>query len=124
MSPEVRLFLEASVEAFEDAGYSRETLQQKVGGDVAVLVGSMTNEYDYFGFESMLAGGARASGSYTGTVPNMVSYFYGLTGPSYFLDTMCSAAATCMHEAVHMLRAGRCKMALAGGVVCCCIRRS
>jgi acyl transferase domain-containing protein/cation diffusion facilitator CzcD-associated flavoprotein CzcO/enoyl-CoA hydratase/carnithine racemase/aryl carrier-like protein len=116
MSPEVRLFLEASVEAFEDAGYSRETLQTKMGGDVAVLVGSMTNEYDYFGFESMLSGGARASGSYTGTLPNMVSYFYGLTGPSYFLDTMCSAAATCMHEAVHMLRAGRCKMALAGGV--------
>jgi acyl transferase domain-containing protein len=116
MSPEVRLFLQASVEAFEDAGYSRETMQQKVGGDVAVLVGSMTNEYDYFGFQNMLVRGARASGSYTGTVPNMVSYFYGLTGPSYFLDTMCSAASTCIHEAVHMLRSGRCKMALAGGV--------
>lgn len=116
MSPEVRLFLEASVDAFEDAGYSRETMQQKFGGDVAVLVGSMTNEYDYYGFQNMLVRGARASGSYTGTVPNMVSYFYGFTGPSYFLDTMCSAASTCIHEAVHMLRAGRCKMALAGGV--------
>ncbi len=116
MSPEVRLFLQASVEAFEDAGYSRETMQQKLGGDVAVLVGSMTNEYDYFGFQNMLVRGARASGSYTGTVPNMVSYFYGFTGPSYFLDTMCSAASTCIHEAVHMLRSGRCKMALAGGV--------
>lgn len=116
MSPEVRLFLEASVEAFEDAGYSRETLQQKFGGDVAVLVGSMTNEYDYYGFQNMLVRGTRASGSYTGTVPNMVSYFYGLTGPSYFLDTMCSASSTCIHEAVHMLRSGRCQMALAGGV--------
>jgi acyl transferase domain-containing protein/enoyl-CoA hydratase/carnithine racemase/acyl carrier protein/NAD(P)-dependent dehydrogenase (short-subunit alcohol dehydrogenase family)/SAM-dependent methyltransferase len=116
MSPEVRLFLEASVEAFEDAGYSRETMQAKLGGDVAVLVGSMTNEYDYFGFQNMLVRGAQASGSYTGTVPNMVSYFYGFTGPSYFLDTMCSAASTCIHEAVHMLRSGRCKMALAGGV--------
>jgi acyl transferase domain-containing protein/enoyl-CoA hydratase/carnithine racemase/SAM-dependent methyltransferase len=116
MSPEVRLFLEAGVEAFEDAGYSRETMQTKFGGDVAVLVGSMTNEYDYFGFQNMLARGAQASGSYTGTVPNMVSYFYGFTGPSYFLDTMCSAASTCIHEAVHMLRSGRCQMALAGGV--------
>ena len=116
MSPEVRLFLEASVEAFEDAGYSRETLQQRYGGDVAVITGSMTNEYDYYGFQNMLVRGTAASGSYTGTLPNMVSYFYGFTGPSYFLDTMCSGAATCVHEAVHMLRSGRTRMALAGGV--------
>jgi acyl transferase domain-containing protein/acyl carrier protein/enoyl-CoA hydratase/carnithine racemase len=116
MSPEVRLFLQASVEAFEDAGYSRETMARRFGGDVAVIVGSMTNEYDLYGFQNMLMRGSLASGSYTGTVPNMVSYYYGFTGPSYFLDTMCSAASTCVHEAVHMLRAGRCKMALAGGV--------
>ncbi|GAB2187696.1 SDR family NAD(P)-dependent oxidoreductase [Roseibium sp. LAB1] len=116
MSPEVRLVLQASVEAFEDAGYSRETMARRYGGDVAVIVGSMTNEYDLFGFQNMLMRGSLASGSYTGTVPNMVSYYYGFTGPSYFLDTMCSASSTCVHEAVHMLRAGRCKMALAGGV--------
>ncbi|MDN3720427.1 SDR family NAD(P)-dependent oxidoreductase [Roseibium salinum] len=116
MSPEVRLFLQASVEAFEDAGYSRETMARKYDSDVAVIVGSMTNEYDLYGFQNMLVRGALASGSYTGTVPNMVSYYYGFTGPSYFLDTMCSAASTCVHEAVHMLRAGRCRIALAGGV--------
>ncbi len=116
MSPEVRLFLQASVEAFEDAGYSRETMARKFGGEVAVIVGSMTNEYDLYGFQNMLMRGSLASGSYTGTVPNMVSYYYGFTGPSYFLDTMCSASSTCVHEAVHMLRAGRCDMALAGGV--------
>jgi acyl transferase domain-containing protein/acyl carrier protein/enoyl-CoA hydratase/carnithine racemase len=116
MSPEVRLVLQASVEAFEDAGYSRETMVRRYGGDVAVIVGSMTNEYDLYGFQNMLMRGSLASGSYTGTVPNMVSYYYGFTGPSYFLDTMCSASSTCVHEAVHMLRAGRCKMALAGGV--------
>ena len=115
MSPEVRLFLQASVEAFEDAGYSRESLQ-RMGGNVAVIMGSMTNEYDLYGFQNMLVRGALASGSYTGTIPNMVSYFYGLTGPSYFLDTMCAGSSTCVHEAVHMLRAGRCAMALAGGI--------
>ena len=116
MSPEVRLFLQTSVEAFEDAGYSRETMRTRMGGDVAVIMGSMTNEYDLYGFQNMLMRGSLASGSYTGTVPNMVSYFYGFTGPSYFLDTMCSASSTCVHEAVHMLRAGRCRMALAGGI--------
>jgi len=116
MSPEVRLFLQSCVEAFEDAGYSRETLQREYGGEVAVIVGSMTNDYNLYGFQNMLQRGALASGSYTGTVPNMVSYYYGFTGPSYFLDTMCSAAATCVHEAVHMLRSGRSQMALAGGI--------
>ena len=116
MSPEVRLFLQTAVEAFEDAGYSRETMRTRMGGDVAVIMGSMTNEYDLYGFQNMLMRGSLASGSYTGTVPNMVSYFYGFTGPSYFLDTMCSASSTCVHEAVHMLRAGRCRMALAGGI--------
>ncbi|WP_026686152.1 SDR family NAD(P)-dependent oxidoreductase [Azovibrio restrictus] len=116
MSPEVRLFLQSAVEAFEDAGYSRETLQRRYGGQVAVIVGTMTNDYNLYGFQNMLQRGALASGSYTGTVPNMVSYYYGFTGPSYFLDTMCSAAATCVLEAVHMLRAGRVPMVLAGGI--------
>ena len=116
MSPEVRLFLQASVHAFEDAGYSRETLRRRCEGDVGVVVGTMSNHYGLYGFANNLARGAPATGSYTGTLPNMVSYFYGLTGPSLFVDTMCSGAATCVHLAVTMLRAGECRMVLAGGV--------
>ncbi|MFJ5034433.1 SDR family NAD(P)-dependent oxidoreductase [Streptomyces sp. NPDC088560] len=116
MSPEVRLFLQAGVEALEDAGYSRETIQRQYQGDVGVLVGTMSNHYNLYGFQNNLVRGAAPSGSYTGTLPNMLSYFYGLTGPSIFLDTMCSASSTCIHQAVQMLRAGECKMVVAGGV--------
>ncbi|MET9414603.1 SDR family NAD(P)-dependent oxidoreductase [Streptomyces klenkii] len=116
MSPEVRLFLQAGVEALEDAGYSRETIQRQYQGDVAVLAGTMSNHYNLYGFQNSLTRGAPATGSYTGTLPNMLSYFYGLTGPSIFLDTMCSASSTCVHQAVQMLRAGECRMAVAGGV--------
>ncbi|WP_240351255.1 SDR family NAD(P)-dependent oxidoreductase [Streptomyces olivoreticuli] len=116
MSPEVRLFLQAGVEALEDAGYSRETIQRQYQGDVAVLAGTMSNHYNLYGFQNSLTRGAPATGSYTGTLPNMLSYFYGLTGPSIFLDTMCSASSTCIHQAVQMLRAGECRMAVAGGV--------
>ncbi|MGW5185753.1 SDR family NAD(P)-dependent oxidoreductase [Streptomyces cyaneofuscatus] len=116
MSPEVRLFLRAGVEALEDAGYSRETIRRKYDGDVAVLAGSMSNHYGLYGFENSLTRGAPASGSYTGTLPNMLSYFYGFTGPSLFVDTMCSGSSTCVHQAVQMLRAGECSMAVAGGV--------
>ncbi len=116
MSPEVRLLLECAVETFEQAGYSRETLQAEIGGDVGVLVGTMSNHYQLYGVQNMLTRGVRASGSYTGTMPNMISYFYGLTGPSIFVDTMCSASLTALDLAVRLLREGQCKMVLAGGV--------
>ncbi|MEU0843707.1 SDR family NAD(P)-dependent oxidoreductase [Streptomyces sp. NPDC005962] len=116
MSPEVRLFLQTGVEAMEDAGYSRETIQRQYGGDVGVLVGAMSNHYGLYGFQNSLTRGSAASGSYTGTLPNMLSYFYGLTGPSIFLDTMCSGSSACVHQAVQMLRARECKMVVAGGV--------
>ncbi len=116
MSPEVRLMLQVAVETFEDAGYSKEYIQQKMDGDVGVLVGTMSNHYNLYGFQNMLTRGSQASGSYTGTLPNMISYYYGLTGPSVFVDTMCSAAATCIDMAVRMLRTGQSKMVLAGGI--------
>ncbi|MER5556854.1 SDR family NAD(P)-dependent oxidoreductase [Streptomyces sp. NPDC002793] len=116
MSPEVRLFLQTGVEALEDAGYSRETIQREYDGDVGVLVGSMSNHYGLYGFQNGLTRGSPASGSYTGTLPNMLSYFYGFTGPSMFVDTMCSGSSTCVHQAVQMLRARECSMVVAGGV--------
>ncbi|WP_406012013.1 SDR family NAD(P)-dependent oxidoreductase [Streptomyces sp. NBC_00984] len=116
MSPEVRLFLQAGVQALEDAGYSRETIHRRYQGDVGVLVGTMSNHYNLYGFQNSLTRGAPQSGSYTGTIPNMLSYFYGLTGPSIFVDTMCSASSTCVHQAVQMLRSGECRMVVAGGI--------
>ncbi|MEU0841673.1 SDR family NAD(P)-dependent oxidoreductase [Streptomyces sp. NPDC005962] len=116
MSPEVRLFLQSGVEALEDAGYSRETIQRQYDGDVGVLAGSMSNHYGLYGFQNSLTRGSTASGSYTGTLPNMLSYFYGFTGPSMFVDTMCSGSSTCVHQAVQMLRARETKMVVAGGV--------
>ncbi|MFI5813785.1 SDR family NAD(P)-dependent oxidoreductase [Streptomyces sp. NPDC051643] len=116
MSPEVRLFLQAGVEALEDAGYSRETIHKQHRGEVGVLAGTMSNNYGLYGFQNSLVRGAPESGSYNATIPNMLSYFYGLTGPSVFVDTMCSSSSTCVHQAVQMLRAGECEMVVAGGV--------
>ncbi|TMU98191.1 SDR family NAD(P)-dependent oxidoreductase [Streptomyces sp. DASNCL29] len=116
MSPEVRLFLQVGVEALEDAGYSRETIHRSYDGDVGVLVGTMSNHYGLYGFQNSLTRGAPATGSYMAAIPNTLSYFYGFTGPSIFLDTMCSGSSTCVHQAVQMLRARECKMVVAGGV--------
>ncbi|WDT53170.1 SDR family NAD(P)-dependent oxidoreductase [Streptomyces sp. G7(2002)] len=116
LSPEVRLFLQAGVVALEDAGYSRETLRRRYDGDVGVLVGSMNNSYSLYGFQNMLMRGTATSGSELGVMANMLSYHYGFTGPSVFLDTMCSSASACVHQAVRMLRGGECRMAVVGGI--------
>ncbi|WP_330276271.1 SDR family NAD(P)-dependent oxidoreductase [Lentzea sp. NBC_00516] len=116
LSPEVRLLLQAGVTALEDAGYSRETIQRRYQGDVGVLVGSMNNSYSLYGFQNMLMRGTATSGSEIGVFANMLSYFYGFTGPSMFLDTMCASSSTCVHQAVRMLRAGECRMAVVGGI--------
>ncbi|WP_439657531.1 SDR family NAD(P)-dependent oxidoreductase [Lentzea sp. HUAS TT2] len=116
LSPEVRLLLQAGVTALEDAGYSRETIQRRYQGDVGVLVGSMNNSYSLYGFQNMLLRGTATSGSEIGVFANMLSYFYGFTGPSMFLDTMCASSSTCVHQAVRMLRAGECRMAVVGGI--------
>ncbi len=116
LSPEVRLFLQAGVTALEDAGYSRETLRRRYDGDVGVLVGSMNNSYSLYGFQNMLMRGTATSGSELGVMANMLSYHYGFTGPSAFLDTMCSSASACVHQAVRMLRGGECRVAVVGGI--------
>lgn len=89
-------------------------MQQLYKGDVGVVAGTMSNHYNLYGFQNNLTRGGSASGSYTGTIPNMLSYFYGFTGPSLFVDTMCSATSTCIHVAVQMLRSGESKIVVAG----------
>ncbi|WP_314172112.1 SDR family NAD(P)-dependent oxidoreductase [Streptomyces winkii] len=116
LSPEVRLFLQAGVTALEDAGYSKETLRRRYDGDVGVLVGSMNNSYAYYGFENMLMRGTATSGSEIGVMANMLSYHYGFTGPSMFVDTMCSSSSACVHQALRMLRGGECRMIVVGGI--------
>ncbi|MGW0889919.1 SDR family NAD(P)-dependent oxidoreductase [Saccharopolyspora sp. NPDC002578] len=116
MSPEVRLFLQAGVTALEDAGYSRETLRRRYDGDVGVLVGSMNNSYSLYGFQNMLQRGTTTSGSEVGVMANMLSYHYGFTGPSVFVDTMCSSSSACVHQAVRLLRDGDTRMVVVGGI--------
>jgi polyketide synthase PksL len=116
MSPEARLLLQVGVQALEDAGYSRETLQRRYRGNVGVLVGTMNNHYLLYGFQSLLRRGARASGTLAGAIPNLLSYFYGFSGPSLFVDAMCASSLVAIHQAVQMLRGGECPMVVVGSV--------
>ncbi len=120
MDPQERLFLMSAWEACEDAGYTRARLKAVAGGregaDVGVFAGVTKTGYALHGpFRGEGGAVVRPSTSFA-SVANRVSHALDLAGPSLPVDTMCSSSLTAIHEACEQLRAGRCAMALAGGV--------
>ncbi len=111
MDPQERLFLQTAWHTLEDAGWTRAVLRERHGGRVGVFVGSMYNEYPFYGLN-----GPRPVGSAIAGIANRVSYFLDLSGPSMTVDTMCSSSLTAVHLAVSALRGGECEAALVGGV--------
>ncbi|MEW1601105.1 SDR family NAD(P)-dependent oxidoreductase [Streptomyces sp. NPDC093808] len=114
MDPQQRLLLEMAVEALDDAGMDADRI---AGSDTAVFVGcagssalammgALPDETDAY----TMTGGANS------IVANRLSHVFDLRGPSMTVDTACSSALTAVHQACEALRAGRSRMAFAGGV--------
>lgn len=116
IDPQERIFMETVWSAFEDAGYTRQTLKQQTDGEVGVYVGAMYNEYQLHGAAETLHGNTVAVGSSPGSIANRISYLFDFHGPSLTLDTMCSSALTGLHLAVSGLRQGETRIAVVGGV--------
>ncbi|MCC5467061.1 SDR family NAD(P)-dependent oxidoreductase, partial [Pelosinus baikalensis] len=115
MDPQQKLFLTCCWEAMEDAGYGRREYQQtrKIG----VFAGVTWNEFSLCSHEEgFLQGQYKGPGSLYWGIPNRVSYFLDLTGPSIAIDTACSSSLVAIHQACQAILAGDCEMALAGGV--------
>jgi polyketide synthase PksN len=113
MDPQERLFLETAWHTVEDAGYTREQLNnEKVG----VFVGIMNGQYPLLGLERFPGGDGFVPGGLFASVANRVSAFFNFHGPSLSLDTMCSSSLTAIHLACESIRRGDSKLALAGGV--------
>jgi acyl transferase domain-containing protein len=115
MGPQQRLLLEVVWEALERAGYAPDRLQGSLTG---VFVGVAT--VDFFQLITALGPEAYDVHSLLGAAQSVtsgrVSYLLGLEGPSLAVDTACSSSLAAVHLAVQSLRAGECRMALAGGV--------
>ncbi|MGH7993940.1 MAG: type I polyketide synthase, partial [Limisphaerales bacterium] len=116
IDPQHRLLLEASWQAFEDAG---QTLDKLRGSRTGVFVGISTTDYatlQHAGGERSVADIYSATGSTTSIAANRISYCFDLSGPSMAIDTACSSALNACHVACQSLRSGDCQMAVVAGV--------
>ncbi|WP_319772093.1 non-ribosomal peptide synthetase [Breoghania sp.] len=112
--PQERLFLETTWHLFERAGHTRDWLAEHYERRVGVFVGSMYNQYPGLATEPD-ARALLSLSSYAG-IANRTSFFFDLQGPSVAVDSMCSSGLQAVHQAVQSLRAGECRLAVAGGV--------
>ncbi|MER5213936.1 SDR family NAD(P)-dependent oxidoreductase [Streptomyces sp. NPDC002838] len=112
MDPQQRLFLQTAVEAVQDAGYDRHTLERNTG----VYVGAMADDYRTFSANGAATGHAPYPYADNYAIANRVSYFLDLTGPSMVVDTACSASGVALHLACEAIRRGEVSAAIAGGV--------
>jgi acyl transferase domain-containing protein/acyl carrier protein len=115
MDPQQRLLLEVGWEALENSGYAPDQLAETPTG---VFVGICNGDYYQMLMDSPTTDvdAYAATGSAHSVASGRLSYLLGLRGPSLSVDTACSSSLVAVHLAAQSLRAGECRMALAGGV--------
>jgi bacillaene polyketide synthase PksL/BaeL len=112
MDPQHRLFLQESYKAFEDAGYSSNSLSNKKCG---VYLGITTSEYMSLLLRNGVVSAPVTSNSYA-IAAARIAYYLNLKGPAIAVDTACSSSLVAIHLASQALSSREIDMALAGGV--------
>lgn len=116
MDPQERLFLQTAWSVIEDAGYTRQSLQQTVNNEVGVFAGATYNFYPLLIAEEWSRGNQLPLDIQMFSIANRVSYCLNFKGPSYVVDTACSSSLSAIHLACESLLRRECQAAIAGGV--------
>uniref|UniRef100_UPI00224E9824 SDR family NAD(P)-dependent oxidoreductase n=1 Tax=Dyella silvatica TaxID=2992128 RepID=UPI00224E9824 len=118
MDPQQRIMLEQAWACIEDAGYDPKAFS---GSNTGVYVGVFNFDYeDHLRHALEAIEGHVSTGTHTALIPNRISYFLNLHGPSLPIDTACSSSLVALHKAAHAIRRGECDYALVGGVSVLC----
>ncbi|MFB6481042.1 aminotransferase class I/II-fold pyridoxal phosphate-dependent enzyme [Streptomyces virginiae] len=139
MDPQARLLIDLAREAVQDAGWEADGFDREETSVITALTEGGYRELSTLQIRMrQLAGGefgarlahpglpdaVRAVHGLNGTSvaglllnmgPNTISSVFDLHGESYALDSACSGGLMAVANAVHALRAGRTRIALAGG---------
>ncbi|KAI1653021.1 hypothetical protein F4813DRAFT_400491 [Daldinia decipiens] len=113
MDPMQRWTLEASYHAFENAGIPLDRLRDSRCG---VFSASMTDDY-----KRMIAQDPdnvprmAVTGTFASILPNRVSWYFDLHGPSIHVDSACSSSLLALDLACQSLRAGEASSAIVTG---------
>ena len=113
--PQIRLLLEVTFEALEDAGLRLEDVSSS---KTSVFVSSF--QHDYYTMCSQNSardhiGPSVATGVGSCSLSNRISYQFNLKGPSVTVDTACSGSLVALHHACQSIWNGEADMAIAGG---------
>jgi acyl transferase domain-containing protein len=100
--------------SLEHAGLTFDDLNSSQTG---VFATSYHNDYAHLQHSSPeQIDGHTLTGTLHSVVPNRLSYFLNLHGPSISVDTACSSSLVAVHMACQSLRNEECDVGLAGGV--------
>ncbi|PFH62219.1 hypothetical protein XA68_14498 [Ophiocordyceps unilateralis] len=113
IDPQHRLSLEAAYHAFESAGM---TLEQMRGSRTAVFAASMTDDYSRVLLrDADVMPRQTTTGIVPSMLPNRISWFFDLRGPSLHLDTACSSSMIALDMACQSMCNGDASAALVIG---------
>ncbi|CAK1589941.1 unnamed protein product [Parnassius mnemosyne] len=117
MDPMCRILLEKAYEAVIDAGFNPKELRNTKTG---VFIGACFSESEKTWFyEKMQVNGFGVTGCSRAMLANRISYWLGVTGPSYTVDSACSSSLYALEHAFRAIRDGHCDAAIVGGSNLC-----
>ncbi|KAI1806524.1 hypothetical protein F4811DRAFT_510318 [Daldinia bambusicola] len=113
MDPLQRWTLEAAYHAFENAGIPLEQLKSSRCG---VYSSSMTDDYKRMtGQDPDNLPRMAVTGTFESILPNRVSWYFDLHGPSIHIDSACSSSLVALDFACQALRTGEATTAIVTG---------
>lgn len=113
MDPQLRLLLEHTYHAAEDAGYGNSIK----GSNTGMYVGNCFHDYQQkMDRKQMKVSSHDLTGNALTMLANRPSYCFDLKGPSVNVDTACSSSLVALHMACRALQHNECEMAFVGGV--------
>ncbi|ETS76597.1 hypothetical protein PFICI_11984 [Pestalotiopsis fici W106-1] len=113
MSPRQRQALEVAYHTFESAGIPMEDLR---GSLTAVYGASMADDWTLMSSkDAEMVPRMSITGNAASLLPNKISWFFDLRGPSVHVDTACSSGLTALDLACQSILSGNAKAALVFG---------